>query len=206
MDATADKQEVMNPERKRKKWLFIVIIFILFGITAVFLWWLFNQPSQGSITRSQEPEEKKDLSNPAHRKRYQGKYFTFTYPYDFNRREENESVKAPILERLFLSRNDIEGRKIALTLQDNTGNSFEEYGSFRIRKVDPAVYQEEIIERNGETVVFFTKSTVVFEVSAFFHRQNQVMSITVSSPTTQKGLREEVFSVLDSFEWKNEEQ
>lgn len=148
--------------------------------------------------------EKTDFSDPEHRKRYQGKYFTFTYPSDFARREENEAVNYPLLERVYLSRSDIEGRKIALMLQDNSGNSFEEYGSFRIRRNEPAVYREKKEERNGIFGTFFTKETSVYEVSAFFARGNQVMSVSVSSPTTLNGLKEEVLSVLDSFQWKAE--
>ncbi|MFA9262836.1 MAG: hypothetical protein ACEQSB_05840 [Undibacterium sp.] len=194
---------IPRPVKNRKKWLIRATIVVVLGIGIFFLWWLFNRPSQGVITAGEVPQ-KTDFSDPAHRKRYQGKYFTFTYPYDFDRREENENVKPPLLERLFLARNDIEGRKIALTLQDNSGNSFEEYSSFRIRRADPTVYREETIERNGENITLFTKETIVFEVAAFFHRGNRVFSLVVSSPTTENGLREEVFAALDSFEWKGE--
>ncbi len=203
MEDSTEKSAVLTAEKNQKKWLIFAILFIAVVIATLFFWWRFNQPSHGSINAVGIPKESVNLSDPAHRKQYQGKYFTFTYPYDFNRREENEAVNFPLLERLFLARNDIEGRKIALTLQDNSGNTFEEYGSFRIRRADPAMYQEESLERNGETIVFFTKATSVFEVSTFFHRGNQVMSITVSSPTTLNGLREEAMAVLDSFQWKN---
>ena len=197
---------IVQPDPVSKKWPRSVIFAVGFIITAVvvaFLWWLFQRPSQGTITVV-PAAEKTDLADPAHRQRYQGKYLTFTYPYDFQRREEVETVKYPLLERVYLSRSDIEGRKIALTFQDNSGNAFEEYSSFRIRQNDPDTYVEEKVTRNGLDTVFFTKMTSVYEVGAFFHRGNQVVAIVVSSPTTQNGLREELEALIDSFQWKGE--
>lgn len=195
----------LAPKTKRKKrFIFGVTFFLLIVLVIAFLWWLSQRPSQGTITvaSSVASRESIDLKQ---RTRYEGKYLTFTYPSDFERREEVEAVKFPLLERIYLSRGDIEGRKIALTFQDNSGNSFEEYSSFRIRRNDPAVYTEDRSERNGLDAVFFTKASSVFEVGAFFHRGSQVVAIVVSSPTTQKGLREELEDVLDSFEWKDGE-
>lgn len=196
----------IQSDRKAKKWHRPVIfgaIFVIIVIVVAFLWWLFQRPSQGTITVVPVLEQADSVA-PRQRQRYEGKYVTFTYPDDFQRREEVEAVKYPLLERVYLSRSDIEGRKIAFTLQDNTGNAFEEYSSFRIRRNDPDVYVEEKVERHGLDTVFFTKMTSVFEVGAFFHRGNWVASLIISSPTTVKGLREELEALLDSFEWKGE--
>lgn len=191
-----------KPEKRHRRIIFVAIFVVVASVIA-FLWWLFQRPSQGTIVIV-PASEKIDPADPDHRKRYQGKYITFTYPYDFERREEVEAVKHPLLERIYLSRSDIEGRKIALTLQDNSGNSFEEYSSFRIRQNDPGTYTEEKVKRNGLDVVFFTKTTSVYEVGAFFHRGNRVVALVVSSPTTQTGLREELEALIDSFTWKGE--
>ncbi len=201
MEETNETMPTPAELKKRKRWLIWCTVLIVLGLILLFLWWLFARPSHGTISTVVAPE-KTDFTDPEHRRRYQGKYFTFTYPSDFARREENEAVKHPLLERIYLSRSDIEGRKIAITLQDNTGNTFEEYGSFRIRRSEPMVYREEKEERNSLIITFFTKETSVYEVSAFFGRGNQVLSIAVSSPIASKGLREEVWAVLDSFQWK----
>lgn len=205
MEAESTVEPVHNPSemRKKKRFVYGAAFFLLTIALIALLWWLFQRPSQGTITVVSAPELI-DRSEPKSREHYQGKYLTFTYPDDFRRREEVEVVKYPLLERVYLSRNDIEGRKIALTLQDNAGNSFEEYSSFRIRRSDPTVYTEDRTERNGLDAVFFTKMNSVFEVSAFFYRGSQVVVIVVSSPTTQSGLREELEAILDSFEWKGE--
>ncbi|MFZ1627157.1 MAG: hypothetical protein WAT81_05140 [Candidatus Moraniibacteriota bacterium] len=199
MEAPTDSQ-LVTEQKHSKKWLFWAAFLMVTVVLLLFLWWLFTRPSRGTISVAPAPE-KTDFSAPEHRQSYQGKYFTFNYPSDFNRQEESETVKYPLLERLLLSRSDIEGRKIALMLQDNTGNTFEEYSSFRIRQSEPSIYREENVTRNGLRVVLFTKETSVFEVGAFFGRGNQVMSIVVSSPTTTKGLHEEVLAILDSFQW-----
>ena len=205
MDENKASQPVREtPERQRwSRWVFILTAVIVSGIVILFLWWLFQRPATGTITVA-PPVEQADFADPAHRKRYAGKYFTFTYPYDFERRDENEPVKYPLLERVYLSRSDMEGRKISVMLQDNVGNAFEEYSSFRIRRNDPDTYAEESIDRNGLNGVLFTKTTSVFEVGGFFQHGNQVLSIVVSSPTTQNGLHEAVEAMLDSFTWKGE--
>lgn len=186
---------------KRRHRLRYTVAFLLLGIfIIVILWWVFRQPSHGTIVIIPAAEQS-DQSDPAQRERYAGKYITFTYPSDFERRAEVETVKHPLLERVYLSRSDIEGRKIALTVQDNTGYAFEEYGSLRMRRNDSGVYHEELIERNGLNAVLFTKMQSVFEVSVFFRQGNRVVSLVVSSPTMQNGLREEVESVLDTVEW-----
>lgn len=202
MEAEVPVESVPKSKRK-KRFAYGAAFFLLIVLVIALLWWLFGQPSQGTITVMSAPE-RVDPSDSQHRRRYEGKYITFTYPYDFERRKEVEAVKFPLLERIYLSRSDIEGRKIAFTVQDNTSNSFEEYSSFRIRRNDPSVYVEEGVERKGLNTVFFTKKSSVFETSAFFYRGNQVVAIVVSSPTTQNGLREELESLLDSFEWQGE--
>jgi hypothetical protein len=196
----------IQSDSKPKKWRRSVIISLaIIGIAAVvaILWWLFQRPSQGTITIA-PAAEKINPADPANRRQYSGKYFTFSYPADFQRREENESVSFPLLERVFLSRSDVEGRKIALLLQDNADYRFEEYSSFRIRQNDPATYREARIERNGLSAVIFTKETSVFEVSAFIVRGKRVLSVAVTSPISVKGLEEELFLALDSFRWTEE--
>ncbi len=195
-------REAEEPKKKRPFVFWAASIgLILIGIGL--FWWFSQRPSQGMIT-VMSPPESIEMNDQEQRKRYQGKYFTFSYPSGFRRREEVEAVKYPLLERVYLSRNDIEGRKIAVVLQDNANNTFEEYSSFRIRRNDSVTYSEDRSMRNGLDTVFFTKTESVFEVGAFFHRGSRVASIVVSSPTTQNGLREEVESVIDSWQWVGE--
>ncbi|MGB4833559.1 MAG: hypothetical protein WBP40_00845 [Candidatus Moraniibacteriota bacterium] len=192
-----DNMAHRRPSRRLVYWL---VVLVLLSLILWFLWWLFQRPSHGTVSIA-PAVEKTDYADPDHRKRYQGKFFTFTYPYDFNRREEVETVKHPLLERVYLSRSDIEGRKIAVTLQDNTGYRFEEYSSFRIRRDDKRTYQEHEAVRNGFKAAFFTKDTSVFEVSAFLAHGNQVLSVVVSSPISPDGLETEVSTLLDSLQW-----
>ncbi len=199
---SAEKSESVEERQEQRRWILRIALVIAFFVVILFLWWLFRKPSYGTILVAEPILEKVNLADADHRKQYTGKYITFTYPYDFTRREEQEVVKYPLLERVYLSRSDIEGRKIAITVQDNTGYRFDEYSSLRVRRLDSGTYSEEEIERNGLNTAFFTKNSVVFEVSVFFSLGNQVVSIVVSSPTTLDGLREEVLALLESFRWQ----
>jgi hypothetical protein len=195
-----EKSDIIARRQPPRRFVYWLAALVLLSLTLWFLWWLFQRPSHGTVSVAPSVE-KVNYADPDHRKRYQGKYFTFTYPADFNRREESEAVKYPLLERVYLSRSDIEGRKIALMLQDNTGYRFEEYSSFRIRRDDKRTYQEHEAVHNGFKAAFFTKDTSVFEVSAFLAHGNQVLSVVVSSPISPDGLETEVSTLLDSFQW-----
>lgn len=189
--------------RKKKRMLFLGLFSLIVLLVGFFLW-LFGRKSYGTIATSLQVNELTDKVAGA-QVSYEGKYITFTYPSEFDRREEVETVKYPLLERVYLTQSDIEGRKIAVVVQDNGGNKLEEYSSYRIRQMEPSIYRQGSIEYQGKSVTLFTKETNGPEIAIFFEHKSKVVSIVFSSPVTSDGLREQAEQFLTSFFWKGEE-
>lgn len=189
--------------KKRNRLLRISLAIALCLAIGVLLWWLFGQKSYGSITRVESGIARADEKTVG-QSVYEGKYITFEYPSDFNRRTESEAVKHPLLERVYLTQDDIAGRKIAVIVQDNTGYSLEEYSSYRIRATEPAVYQPKTLEMNGIAASVFIKEANGPEVALFFEKNNRVVSVVLSSLTTSEGLEDDARTLLQSFRWLSE--
>lgn len=183
---------------KKRKLLFFILIFPLCLSLVLFLWWLFQRKSYGSVTVRTVPvvSPQEGAQTQA---QYRGKFVRFDYSNDYTKKPDID-LKKPLLERLYLARTDIEGQKIALMVQA-VDYPLAEYSSFRIRADDPKTYVQEKIVRNGLNMTLFTKNFRVFEVGAFLIQSGKVASIVVSSPTQMEGLREELLAILDTFAW-----
>lgn len=195
-----------QPEVKRKVflWRFLVGLLIL-GVLGWIFWWWFGRPAKGLITKEISPEYV-DLTIEGKEKTYSGKYFTFLYPASFSELSFPDPIKSPLIERAIWSTNDFQSKKLALIYQDIGNFSLSEYPGYRMRTLDPKTYQSEIIEKNGMTITLFTKNAQVFEVAAFLGKKGYAVSLVASSPVALKGLREDIFSVLDSWSWVSPHQ
>lgn len=188
----------------KNPWKHRIFFGVLFFVMIVFLWSLTQRKSVGTITLPQASIAMPDGKGTAS-ERYEGKYFTFIYPHQFELRLPHTPVKWPMLEQALLVRTDVEGKKIAVHVQEMDNYSLEEYGSYRLRTLDTDTYTQEKIEKNGLDMTLFTKSTPVFEIGSFWQQGNKVISIVISSPLKITGLREELLILLDSLQVLTEE-
>ena len=174
----------------------------LIVLLVCFAWWIFGRKSHGIITHDGKPASL--ASSPEEsRTVYDGKYFTFTYPESYTRRLENEAVKYPLLERVFLMNDSLQGQKIALTVQETDSSTLSEYASYRIRKDQSVVYTEEIVEHMGRKVVLLKKKNNSPEIALFFQEKNHVVSIVFSSILASEEVEREARVFLESFRLKN---
>ncbi|TXH00266.1 MAG: hypothetical protein E6P95_03850 [Candidatus Moraniibacteriota bacterium] len=178
-------------------WFFIAIVVCL-GLLGI--WYKARQKSLGTIIIGEpifhtEGEEKIESII-----QYQGKFFTFLYPSSFEPRLDDQDVKFPILERQLLSRSDLEGQKIAIVVQEHTGNQLSEYGAYRLREERPEVYSKEKFEKNGLEWTLFTTKSSVFESGAFVLLNRKVVSIVFSSPFQMRELQDELLKLISTFE------
>lgn len=199
---TVSGVETTNLGAQSKSWPHWLGGCVVFGILIGLFWWWMGQKSIGTITTPLPAETDPTVTLPR-LTLYQGKYFTFAYPNDFASRLDGQAVNFPMLERALLSRSDVEGQKIAVVVQDTTGYSLEEYGSYRLREMDTEAYTKEKIDIQGQSYTLFMKDSTVFEAGAFWMLGNQVMSIVLSSPIQATGLREELLVLLESLEMTN---
>lgn len=177
-------------------WGAIVLGIVVLG-SLLFFW--MNQPSVGIITQKDVPPKNPDKGSYTIL-RYQGKYIAFSYPDQYRPYPALSDVKLPVLEQILLSTADIEGRKISVVVQDNTGYTLDEYSSVRMRVLDKELYQEEKLMRGERNFTLFTKNSSVFEVGAFWLEGHVVFSIVFSSPIRLQGLRDELLALLDTIE------
>jgi hypothetical protein len=197
MDQTSGVQPATS-EKRFKAWRSWLGGCAILGVLMVFLWWWMGQKSIGTITTPLSGTDTAPVI--PNLTLYQGKYFTFSYPDDFESRLDGQAVNFPLLERALLSRNDVEGQKIAVVVQDTAGYSLEEYASYRLREIDTKAYLKEKVEIQGQNYTVFTKDSTVFEAGAFWMIDNRVMSIVLSSPIQATGLRSELLSLLESLQ------
>lgn len=201
MDTVSDV-ETAHSGAQSKTWLRWLGGCVVLGILIGLFWWWMSQKSIGTITTPlPETDTTPVIPNLT---LYQGKYFTFAYPDDFESRLDGQAVNFPLLERTLLSRNDIEGQKIAVVVQDTAGYSLDEYASYRLREMDTEAYTKEKVEIQGQNYTVFTKDSAVFEAGAFWMIGNRVMSIVLSSPIQATGLRSELLTLLESLKMVGE--
>lgn len=164
------------------------------GIFYGYLW--MRQKSVGTVHVGQLDENQPEL--PQEVAHYTGAQLAFDYPATYQIQSQGKATP-PILERAVLSRNDIEGRRMVVLVQNIPNLSIEEYGSYRLRAQDLKAYKKEKVMLGEKQFTFFTKETAVFEVGAFWQEGTRAYSIVVSSPLEHKGLREELENVLQTL-------
>ncbi len=185
-----------HKQRRLFLWGAIVLGIVVLG-SLLFFW--MNQPSVGMITQKDVPSKNSE-NDPHTFLWYQGKYIVFSYPDQYRPYRALSDVKFPVLEHVLLSTAGIEGRKISVVVQDNTGYTLDEYSGVRMRVLEKELYQEEKLMRGERNFTLFTKSSSVFEVGAFWLEGNAVFSIVFSSPIRLQGLRDELLALLDTIE------
>lgn len=193
----SDSENTTLPSKQSKRWRVWVGLTLLLLVVLTGLWWWMQQKSVGTIsTPLAEQDEKATVPSMTE---YQGKYFTFLYPAGFEDRSAGDAVKFPLLERGVLSKNDIEGRKVVVLVQDTTGYTLEEYGSYRLRDMDTKAYTKEKVELGGRIYTLFVKNESVFEAGAFWQSGSRVASIVISSPFAAD-LRQALTDLLATLE------
>lgn len=185
-----------------KQWSSGALALIVLVTIGIALFWWFQSPSYGVISTAQEENTDSEARTKG-KKEYSGKSVTFFYPAHFIEKPTDGETKFPQIERLMLSSEGLDGKKLTLLVQDNTGYKFEEFSSYRIRDLDKKTYTQETIKKNGLDITLFTKSTTVYEVGAFFQNGPLVASLVMSSPIGLTGLREELLQVLETIKLKN---
>lgn len=182
-----------------KPWIFGGLVLLSVMTIGLILWYWSSQKSIGQITTYPTvlPKKQKISLNQIS---YQGKYFTFSYPQGFEMESKKQPVKFPVLERQLWTKNDLNGQKIALVVQDQGTASLEENSSYQWRNLNKKAYLKENLEKLGLSITLFTESTQTpFEVDAFWLLGHNIVSIVVSSPTKNEGLRELLLGILDTL-------
>lgn len=190
------------PSRKGGK-----ISLFLFGVVlfsgALYAAWLFLQkPAVGVIRTGTLSAKDEGFEQGKERKRFGGTHFSFSYPGTYAEKSHSLPTSGPIKEALFLSAADLEGRKIALVVEERKGGGLDASPSFQMRANDPKTYERSSLKQEGLDIVLFTKNSPVFEQTAFFQKNDLVASIAVTSPLRLDALLGDLDDIFQDFEWK----
>lgn len=175
----------------------VLIVLFFFGLASIVCLFL-QEPVIGEVRVGKKaPTEDRDSAKK--QKQYQGKYLTFSYPGIYAEKTHEIFVDGPVKESIFLSAADIEGRKIAVTVEEREGGDFEASPSFQMRSDKPTEYDQEPVSIGGQSGFLFKKDTYMFERIFFLHSEDFVISISATSPFSAENLEQELFSIIGSI-------
>lgn len=191
-------------EKSKKRFgsrIFFGTLIIIIGACAL-VWWQGQKPIQGTVSVGKPAPSKNDDQN-RERKFYEGKYFTFFYPAEYQEKSHVLSDEGPVKESIFLTA--IEGgKKISVVVEERESGNYEASPSFLMREKTLQEYDQEPVSINGLSGFLFKKDTQVFEQTFFFHDDHFVFSVSCSSALTAEGLEKELFEVLGSLKRQKE--
>lgn len=183
--------------RRALVWVCSLFLVVLGGV--LFLHWA-KQKSIGTVSVPQQASSTTTVKEQP-KKKYEGKYFTFSYSGQYKESHAKVDAKFPLIEQELLKEPSFEGKKIAVVVQDNAGNSLDDFSSYRIRNDNPAIYTSKDTVVQGHHATLFIKNTPVYEVGVFWSFDQKVASIIITSQTKMGDIQEEVEEILQSLQF-----
>lgn len=193
------EQENTKNKKSRKKTLFLFGVFFLLGALFFVLWQYLSGPAIGTIQEGLLPSDEDLFETRNERKRYDGKYLSFSYPALFVSKTDTAPVNGPVKESIFLTETGFQSRKITVILEEREENNLEASPSFKMRLEKPKIYKKKLFSEGAFDGSLFEQDTPVFEQTAFFRDGKSILSVSVTSPTTLEGLEEELRRVVRSI-------
>jgi hypothetical protein len=183
------------------KWVGIMIVLCLLGWYGYYNF--FQKPISGEIV--QETKKEKNVeSMPL--ERFEAKYLSFRHSpmYRVNFHEKEITENKNILERALLSQIGIDGKKIALTVEDMTHRNLTDVASYNLRKKMTTRYAESKFNYSDWTgSVFLSRENDIFEKTVFISKENKLIEISFSSVLNSESETEkESMDVIESIQWK----
>lgn len=164
---------------KKKHWIWIILaLLILAGATIYFIWQYLNQPAIGDV---QVVEQKQDADKPLfqEKERFEGKYVSFAHysSYVEKSHEIAEDEQSNILESAFFAQQDINSKKIALTVEKLSGGNMENSANYKLRATYPERYRQSEFYQNGIRGVEFSADGDQGNEKVFFVQRENILVI-----------------------------
>lgn len=185
------------PSKRRR--MVLLFAFFLLGCICFWLWRFLQKPAVGTIRPGATPLAEQVFTREKEKQRYTGKYLDFSHGAAYREKGHDLPVNGLIKESIFLSAEDIEGRKISLILADRGTSDLASDPSFQVRSDASGEYQSKSFQVANFQGTVFQKNTQIFEVTAFFSYQEYIVSISLTSPFTLEGLETELSAIMESL-------
>ena len=193
----AGKEKESQP-RSSKVLIYLYVLIVLSALGYA-LWFFLQKPAMGTVRVGTEETKEAAFDRSQEKKRYEGKYLSFSYSGTYEEKTHTLPVKNPVKESIFLSNSDLEGRKIAVMVEERPNGGLEESPSFQMRMMEEDIYQSESFSLNDFEGIIFSTDKSIFEQSAYFRYEGNIVTVTLTSALTDKGLKEELVEVVKSL-------
>lgn len=187
------------PRKKLMRWVFLLVglgpaTLLVYGV-----WRYLERPAVGEIwTSTVVSREDRDSKNE--RKEYRGEYLVFSHPISYEEKTYTLPVKGPVKESILLSEKSVEGKKIAIVVEERSGGDYTASPAFQMRSLKPKDYEKaEDMSLGGYRGVLFRKDTGVFERTFFLHDSDLVVTVSMSSPFSAEALEGELSNIIKSI-------
>ena len=127
---------------------------------------------------------------------YKGKFLEFFHEAAYVEKSHSTPEGGPIVETVFLSTKDVEGRKIAITVVYRGTTDLTSDPSFQLRQASPQEYHSKNFKEGAWQGVLFEKKSAPFERTIFLEKNGYIISISLTSPFSSDGLEEEVLTIV----------
>ncbi len=148
-----------NRTIRSKRLIILLLVFFLLGLAFFWLWRFLQKPAIGTIRSGVAPLAEQVFTREKEKQRYTGKYLNFSHGAAYREKGHDLPVNGPIKESIFLSAEDIEGRKIALILADRGTSNLASDPSFQVRRDASGEYQSKSFQVANFQGMIFQKNT-----------------------------------------------
>ncbi len=201
-----EKNESAEPILSKRLRLAVALAFIvLLGAGIYFILALLKKPSVGDVWVS-DAEQPIIAEKPKENERFEGKYVSFAHFTSY--KEKNHTIEEDeeknILERAFFSEEEINAKKIALTVEKLPGGNMEESANYKMRETYSDRYKKEKFSR-GEArgIAFSLKDQQSFEKVIFIQSGNLLAELALTSSFhSNDDLDLEIENIAGSVVWK----
>lgn len=182
-----------------RKICFLLFIIIILTIIVILVLRWFSSPSKGTFKITSKKSEA-ELSLVI-AKTFDRKYYVLKDIPDFELKLSTESASGTP-DKIVLLGNDINSKKLVISTESATDGDITSVSGVTMRKQNPKLYTENIINLDGRQGIVFERSDNTFEKTAFFLHNGFSTTISYTSPMLNVDVNESYSRILSNFYWK----
>lgn len=175
----------MEKKSFRKMKFFVwVIFFVIFSCGSIVLILLFRGPAVGTVSKKEADVSQEEIPVEKKVKEFRGTHFSLLLPESFEEKRHtvsDERSEGRVLEQVFFSEGNADGRKIAVVVERRPAGGIPELSAVAFRRLHPDIYAREEALVGERRVSLFVKDEAVYEVTGFFEEGDDIVSVSATS-------------------------
>lgn len=190
-------------EKNGKTFLFIFLV-VIFLCGSIVLILFFRGPAIGTVSKKEPDVFREEIPIEKKVKEFRGTSFLFLLPESFEekRHETFDGNSGNILEQVFFSEGNVDGRKIAVVIERRPAGGIRELSAVAFRMLHPETYAYESMLFGDRRGSLFVKDEAVYEVTGFFEEGDHIASVSITSAVLlPEKIKEFFFEEVKEFEF-----